>query len=257
MTSEILDEISTNNDKIYLVTKKAGEEGEKNIWGPIMIQGGEDDFKKNIKEVLGTTDTSPGVFHKIFHGMLNNKSAIFKGSLMSVLGIAGYSKYVMDGFTNNKVEKDEKDKTEDTTENFENLEEYQESKIIDRIIFYLSIANIVYALKDIILKIFKNLFNKVFKGGDKAKAETVEGGGISGIAKGQGMASAAKSAAAKIGDEKGKTTSSGVKIQNPVFEQEGGGKSDVAAQILGYILSLIQFVLGIYFLHKSYASLYP
>ena len=162
MPSEILDEISKNNDKIYLVTKKAGEEGEKNIWGPIMIQdGGEDDFRKEMEKCVGVVDdTGPGIFHKMF----NNKSAIFQGSLMSGLGMAAGYKYVMDGYTNNKVETD---KTDDTTENFENLE----SKRIDWIIFYLSIANIVYALKGIIQKIFKELFNKVFGGGDKAVLE--------------------------------------------------------------------------------------
>ena len=265
MPSEILDEISKNNDKIYLVTKKAGEEGEKNIWGLIMIQdGGEDDFRKEMEKCVGVVDdTGPGIFHKIFSGIFNNKSAIFQGSLMSGLGIAGYSKYVMDGYTNNKVETD---KTDDTTENFENLE----SKRIDWIIFYLSIANIVYASKGIILKIFKKLFNQVFGGGDKAVLEA--GGDLvatgvkekgQGIAagvkeKGQGIA-AAIAAAAKKGTDKGKTTTERVKIKNPLFGEQGGGGgiSDVVEPILGFILSLIQFVLGIYFLDKSYASLYP
>ena len=58
---EISDEISDDNDKIYLVTKKGGEEGKKNIWGPIIIKnevGDEKDVIKGLKEeIIDATHT--------------------------------------------------------------------------------------------------------------------------------------------------------------------------------------------------------
>ena len=281
MPSEILDEISKNNDKIYLVTKKAGEEGEKNIWGPIMIQdGGEDDFRKEMEKCVGVVDdTGPGIFKGILGdmmGSMNVVSGIVGTSLFSLMIASSYFKYhhnVEDGYINNKDSDDSEKSEEDNIENFENFKEYQESRVIDWLIMILSIANIGYALKGIIGVILYVIWWILQKIGGKSKSVAEKGMGAAEGTKeavGKGIGAAKEAAGKGIGAakeavkamKKGEGDPSIDKIVNPLNQAGGGRRINdalrwIVLKLLTNIPSLIQFFLGIYFLDKSYASLYP
>jgi hypothetical protein len=293
MDPEILDEISKNKDKIYLVTKKAGEEGEKNVWGPILIQGEvTDDIKQNIEEVLELeSKSSKGMFKGFFGAIISSidiKSSLIMLPLISLLITSGYYKYhhvIGDGYINNKDSNDSNDSEKDNIENFENLNEYQESKHIDWLIFILSIANIAYALKSIIgpilffiFKIVKWVLGKTGTGAvglgtglgkgavglgtglGKGAVGLGTGLGKGAVGLGEGAIGIGKGALGKVAGAVNKKNK-GIKIRNPL-EQEGGGKIGdgsrwIFMKFVTNIPSLVQLLVGIYFLQKSHGLLFP